>query len=45
MYEHALKSYTTHLKDLERRDILALKKKLAEMERAKEDMLNFLNKE
>ena len=42
---HGLSSYGEHLKDLERRDVLALKKKLAEMERAKEDMLKFLNKE
>lgn len=40
---HALHSYAGHLKDLERRDVLALKKKLAEMERAKEDMIKFLN--
>ena len=45
MYLHSLVSYKDHLKDLERRDILNLKKKLAEMEKAKEDMLNFLNKE
>ena len=45
VFKYALSSYTAHLQDLEKRDINALKRKLAEMKKAKKDLEEVLAQE